>query len=297
MTVLSAYPVESEVPLEFAGLADLLEAVPSVVDELPGIQRQAVRQAVFRVEPLHDPADPRTIATAVLSFLRILAKQQPVLVIVDDLPWLDTPSARALSFALRRLRLEPVGLLAAARTGWSGGVPAVATDGIPAERMDHLRLGPLSLGAIRELLATRARLCLAGLFSCASVRYRVEIRCLPWNWPRDFKPECRQGRMKPLSCLIRFADWCSAGLPACRPGHATCCSSAPLRLSRRCRSSALLPSIQLARMPISMRASGRASWPRSTARSLSFIRWCVRWSLSRRSQQIAALPTVGWLPS
>jgi len=27
----------------------------------------------------------------------MLAKQQPVLVIVDDLPWLDTPSARARS--------------------------------------------------------------------------------------------------------------------------------------------------------------------------------------------------------
>ena len=28
--VLSAYPVESEVPLEFAGLADLLEKVPRI---------------------------------------------------------------------------------------------------------------------------------------------------------------------------------------------------------------------------------------------------------------------------
>jgi len=49
ITVLSAYPVESEVPLEFAGLTDLLETVPeAIVDGLPGPQRQAVRQAVLR---------------------------------------------------------------------------------------------------------------------------------------------------------------------------------------------------------------------------------------------------------
>ena len=103
-------------------------------------------------------ADPRTTATAVLTLLRSLAKKHPVLVIVDDLQWLDNSSACALSFALRRLRLEPVGLLAAVRTDWSGNLPPLATDGVPAERVDHLRLGPLSLGAIRELLATRTML-------------------------------------------------------------------------------------------------------------------------------------------
>jgi DNA-binding CsgD family transcriptional regulator len=158
MAVLSAYPVELEAPLEFAGLADLLETVRSVVDQLPAPQRQAVRQAVLRVEPLQDPAHPRTTATAVLTLLRMLARKQPVLIIVDDLPWLDTPSACTLSFALRRLRLEPVGLLAAARMDWSGGLPKLSTDSMPAERMDRLRLGPLSLGAIRELLAIRTTL-------------------------------------------------------------------------------------------------------------------------------------------
>ena len=157
--VLSAFPAESEVPLEFAGLADLLEWVPAVlVDGLPVPQRHAVRQAVLRAEPAQRSADPRTTATAVLTLLRTLAKKQPVLVVVDDLQWLDNASARALSFALRRLRLEPVGLLAAVRTDWSGNLPPLATNSVPAERVDHLRLGPLSLGAIRELLATRTTL-------------------------------------------------------------------------------------------------------------------------------------------
>ena len=159
ITVLSAYPVESEMPLEFAGLADLLQTVPAVlVDGLPDPQRQAVRQVVLRTESGQRPADPRTMATAVLTLLRNLSKMHPVVIVVDDLAWLDTTSARALSFALRRLRLEPVGLLAAVRTDWSGTLPPLAADGVPAERVDRLRLGPLSLGAIRELLATRTTL-------------------------------------------------------------------------------------------------------------------------------------------
>jgi predicted ATPase len=161
ITVLSAYPVESEVPLEFAGLTDLLETVPeAIVDGLPEPQRQAVRQAVLRAEASERSTDPRTVATAFLTLLRNLAishpaashpaASRPVLVIVDDLPWLDTASARVLSFALRRLKLEPVSLLAAVRTDWSADPPPLATDSFPAGRVDRVRLGPLSLGAIRE---------------------------------------------------------------------------------------------------------------------------------------------------
>jgi DNA-binding CsgD family transcriptional regulator len=159
MTVLSASPVESEAPLEFAALADLLGTVPAaLVQQLPLPQQRAIRQAVLRVEAQPGPADTRTIATALLGLLHGLAKKQTVLLVVDDLPWLDEPSARALSFALRRLRRDPVGLLAAVRTGWSGDQPPMAMDGIPWTGVDHLRLGPLNLDAIRELLATRIRL-------------------------------------------------------------------------------------------------------------------------------------------
>ena len=158
-TVLSASPAESEVSLEFAGLADLLEWVPVArIAALPVPQRHAIRQAVFRAETAKRFMDPRTTLTAVCTLLRSLARKRPVLIVVDDLQWLDTSSTRALSFALRRLQLEPVGMLAAVRTDWSGNLPPLATDSVPAGRVDHLRLGPLSLGAIREFLATRTTL-------------------------------------------------------------------------------------------------------------------------------------------
>jgi DNA-binding CsgD family transcriptional regulator len=158
-TVLSAEPVESEMPLEYAGLADLLEMIPAtLVDTLPGPQQEALRQAVLRVLPSRGPTDPRTTGTALLSLLRRLAASGPVAVVIDDLPWLDAASAEALSFALRRIQHEPVGLLAAVRTEWSSEVPHLATDSVPPDRVAHLRLGPLSLGATGKLLAARTAL-------------------------------------------------------------------------------------------------------------------------------------------
>lgn len=61
MTVLSAFPVKSEIPLEFAGLTDLLQKVPAaMIDALPVPQRQVLRQAVLRTMPQQRAADPRT---------------------------------------------------------------------------------------------------------------------------------------------------------------------------------------------------------------------------------------------
>jgi hypothetical protein len=54
-----------------------------------------------------------------LSALRALG---PVLVAVDDAQWLDRPSADALAFAARRLDAEPVGFLAARRSGSGSGL-------------------------------------------------------------------------------------------------------------------------------------------------------------------------------
>jgi DNA-binding CsgD family transcriptional regulator len=155
LTVLSGYPIEAEFPLEFAGMADLLDEVPlALLDGLPAPQRDALRVAVLRAELPEAPLDARTIATAVLNVLRALATSEPVLLVVDDLPWLDLPSARVLSFVLRRARDSPIGLLAAARTDLSGERAAIpALDGIDGERLERLELGPLSDDALRSILA------------------------------------------------------------------------------------------------------------------------------------------------
>jgi DNA-binding CsgD family transcriptional regulator len=142
--------------LDFTALADLLETTSAaLVNQLPLTQQRAIRQAVFRAEAQPNSADPRTIATAVLGLLHSLAEKNTVLLVIDDLPWLDVPSARALSFALRRLRRDPVGLLGAVRTDWSGHWPPMPIGYISWPRVDRLKLAPLTLDAFRELLATR----------------------------------------------------------------------------------------------------------------------------------------------
>lgn len=155
--VLAAAPAESEMPLDFAGLADLLAAVPArFIEALPRPQRDAVLVSVLRTEQPTVAPDSRTIATAIVGLVRDLAGKQPVLVLIDDIHWLDTPSAEAVAFMLRRVGSSPVGLIGAVRTDWTGGLPPLMTDRIPADEVAHLRLGPLSLGATAELLASRS---------------------------------------------------------------------------------------------------------------------------------------------
>ncbi len=154
-TVLSARPVEPESALGFAGLGDLFDDVPTaVIDGLPGPQRHALLVALLRADVGDTPADPRSVATAALTALRTLAVSAPVLIAVDDLAWLDASTRRVLAFGLRRLDTEPVGLLATVRTE-AGTLPGLATDDVPAERVQTIVPAALTLGAIRELLAER----------------------------------------------------------------------------------------------------------------------------------------------
>ena len=69
-------------------------------------------------------ADRFLIGAATLSLLAAAAERVPVLVLVDDLQWLDPESASALAFAARRLGPDAVGFLMATRAG--AGRPATS---------------------------------------------------------------------------------------------------------------------------------------------------------------------------
>ena len=149
-------PAGSEVRLSFAALGDLLiEVLEQALPALPVPQGRALQVALLLAEPEGEPPDQRAIGLAVLNVLRTLSSAGPLLVAIDDAQWLDAPSAAVLAFALRRLGAEPVGVLSTVRlTG--GEPPALAFEPwLPVER---LRLGPLTLGGVHELLRTRLRL-------------------------------------------------------------------------------------------------------------------------------------------
>jgi DNA-binding CsgD family transcriptional regulator len=92
------------------------------------------------------------VSTAVISVLTELSRSAPTVVAVDDLQWLDRPSASALEFALRRTERQRVGFLLSLRTGRTPE-PSALTRALADAGGRHVRLGPLSLGALHQLVA------------------------------------------------------------------------------------------------------------------------------------------------
>lgn len=112
--VLHVAGVESEMGFGFAGVHQLVLPLVSAVDTLPGPQRLALRTVLGTVH--HAPPDPYLVALAVLTLLADAAREQPVLVVVDDAQWLDDESLTVLSFVARRLHADRVALVVAVRT-------------------------------------------------------------------------------------------------------------------------------------------------------------------------------------
>lgn len=94
--VLAARPAPGEAVLSFSVIHDLLEPVlDEVLGALPPPQRRALTVALLLEEPEGKPPDRRAVSLAVLGALRTVA-QPPALLIVDDVQWLDAPSATVL---------------------------------------------------------------------------------------------------------------------------------------------------------------------------------------------------------
>jgi DNA-binding CsgD family transcriptional regulator len=153
LLALSCRPAQSEARLSFVGLGDLLGPVPDrALEALPDRQRAALEVALLRAragEKLRP--DRRTIGVALLALLRELATSRPVLVAVDDAQWLDPPSAAALEFVVRRLGPEPIRVLSSVRLADE----PVETFDRASERRAVMRIGPLSVGALHELIKER----------------------------------------------------------------------------------------------------------------------------------------------
>ena len=142
-TCLTARGAESESQLGYAGLLELFHPIRDLLNEAPESQAGALRSAVGW-SPASSAADRFLVAAATLSLLAASAERGPVLVLVDDLQWLDRESSDAIVFAARRLGPDTVAFVLAARTG---AVPAELKQGVPV-----LRLGGLSASAAAALL-------------------------------------------------------------------------------------------------------------------------------------------------
>lgn len=158
LRVLLARPSGAEAHLSFAALIDLFQGVDvGALAGVPAPQRAALEVALLRAEPTRVPREPHAIALGVLNALRALAVDGPLVVAVDDCPWLDAPSADALVFAVRRLQGAPVGFLLARRPGRASAIER-ALEPWGAQRLE---VGRLSFSASRRLLVGRLGLVLS----------------------------------------------------------------------------------------------------------------------------------------
>jgi DNA-binding CsgD family transcriptional regulator len=116
--VLSVAGTEFEADLGYSGLHLLLGHLAHRFSASLGLKAQSLSVALgLSAGP---PPDRGLVADAALGLLTHCARTRPVLVVVDDLQWLDRASAGVLGIVARRLRGTRVGLLVAHRAGEAG---------------------------------------------------------------------------------------------------------------------------------------------------------------------------------
>jgi DNA-binding CsgD family transcriptional regulator len=143
--VLRAAGVEFEADLTYSGLHQVLLPVFGEFGRLSAAHRDALDAALGVSEA--PPPGRLLVCAATLTVLRQVAAAGPVLVIIDDLPWLDRASAGVLGFVARRLADSRVGFLAASRPGHDSFFERT---GLP-----RCELRPLDEQAADQLLRSR----------------------------------------------------------------------------------------------------------------------------------------------
>lgn len=151
--VLRCRPTEVEATLPYVSLGDLIEPVldrPTIT--LTPRQRSVLETALARIEP--DGALGRlTVSRATLALLRAAAVERPTILAIDDIQWLDAPSAHVLGFVTRRLGDLPIGVLATSRT--HDDPSPLALDGAFASPPTKVPVAPLGSGDIDAILRAR----------------------------------------------------------------------------------------------------------------------------------------------
>ncbi len=151
--VLSCAGTEAERELPYAVLTNLLPTAPqSPYDDLPLAQRRALERVLVLGEDA-GPVEPRAVGMAVLGVLDRLTSQEPLLLVLDDLHWMDDASGFVLGFALRRLDDAPVAVVGTQRRRSRPLLDLWAA--LPSERLRELEIGPLDTDALSELIIGR----------------------------------------------------------------------------------------------------------------------------------------------
>ncbi|MCU1498045.1 MAG: LuxR family transcriptional regulator, partial [Acidimicrobiales bacterium] len=113
--VIRVVGLEAEVELAWSGLATLLAGLTHDLDGLPRPRADALRGALALDGAPDGPIEGFAVAVGARDLLVQAAEAQPVLVLVDDLPWVDLATRRTLSFVARRVEHDRIAVVAARR--------------------------------------------------------------------------------------------------------------------------------------------------------------------------------------
>ncbi|WP_462186967.1 ATP-binding protein, partial [Frankia sp. CcWB2] len=160
--VLQLRGVESESTLPFAALADLVLPLREHLPDLPDAQRVALRVCLALAEGVS--TSPYAACAGTLNVLAAAGDRHPLVVLVDDLQWVDPPSQQALLFVARRLAVERVAMVMTVRSDTAdlcerSGLPCMEVAGLSTEACGELirehgyRMAPHVLGDLVRRIA------------------------------------------------------------------------------------------------------------------------------------------------
>jgi DNA-binding CsgD family transcriptional regulator len=146
LQVLETTGVECEAQLPFAGLHQLLRPVLGMAAQLPDPQRRALSSA-FGADTGPQP-ERFMIGLAALNLLAGAAARTPVLMVVDDMQWLDRPTQEVLVFMARRISAEPIVVVGGVRNGHDTAFTSAG--------LTELNVSGLDDASARDLLTSHA---------------------------------------------------------------------------------------------------------------------------------------------
>ena len=144
--VLAITGFESEAELPYAGLHQLLQPILDAAGALPAPQRAALLTALGMQSGA--PPEMFLVALATLTMLDTVSDDSPLVVVADDVQWVDGPTASILTFVARRLESTRVLLVIALRAAY--------TSPVRSAELTELEVGPLSEVAASALLGSIA---------------------------------------------------------------------------------------------------------------------------------------------
>ncbi len=131
-------------PIPLGAVSDLLDAAfEDFADDLAEPQRRALAAALGLETDSGERLDRLALPRALVAAFRSLAAARPLLVAIDDVQWLDPASARVLSFAVRRVGDERIGVLATLRDEADPRDPLALADAVQPGAFEELAVGPL----------------------------------------------------------------------------------------------------------------------------------------------------------